>query len=225
VVKRKNKITYIILILLIIEIIMLFQLLNSQQNFINVNETEYLHDIYTIEKASNTDINDYLTRMDINEVIKELGVSNIIPFFNQYTQDPHVSITIIQEALEYNIPVNIAFSIAWRESQFNSNAISPKNRNGSRDWGLFQLNDTYYKWTHDDFFNIEKNVQAGVAHFEYCLEEMGDVPSALAAYNAGVFGIKTYGIPSSTEKHVAIILEYEDELNKEFNKYVKTRGL
>lgn len=181
----------------------------------------YLHDVYQFQKATQEDINKYFVRLDINKKIQELGVSRVVSFFNQYTHNSVVSITIIQEAIKHQIPVNIAFSLAWRESRFDIDIVSSKNHNGSRDWGLFQLNDTYYKWSHKDFFNIKKNTRAGLAHLEYCLDKTGNLQMALAAYNAGVNGVNN-GIPKTTKKYVNIIFEHENQINEEFNKWLKT---
>ena len=205
-------------------VLLLFKNLENNEPQLAQEDVQYLHDVYKFEEATTDDIDAYYTRHDVNAVIEELGVSQVVTFFNQYTNDTFVSVVIIQEAMERQIPVNVAFSLAWRESQFNTFNVSPKNRNGSRDWGLFQLNDTYYKWSRDEFFDIEKNVAAGVAHLEYCLDEMEDIQLALAAYNAGVHGVRTYGIPASTERHVNVILEYEDQINREFNEWLDSRS-
>lgn len=227
--KRNEKIRNSLIIISILILFLLgimikhFKSIMPENMFSNSTyNIEYIQDIYHIEKASIQDIDKYLVRLDINNKIQELGVSNVIPFFNKYTKNSFVSVIIIKKAIEMKVPVNIAFSLVWQESKFVVNEISPKNRNGSRDWGLFQLNDTYYKWNRREFFNIKKNVTAGVTHLEYCLDEMGEMPLALAAYNVGVYGLRTNGMPISTKKHVNIILEYENQINQEFNKWLKS---
>src|SRR5260370_31650095 len=35
----------------------------------------------------------------------------------------------------------LLMALAWRESGFNAAAVGPPNANGSRDWGLMQIND------------------------------------------------------------------------------------
>src|SRR5260370_8620532 len=35
----------------------------------------------------------------------------------------------------------LLMALAWRESGFNAAAVGPPNANGSRDWGLMQVND------------------------------------------------------------------------------------
>lgn len=222
---RKNKIDIRVIIfagllpplifMLSVLLFMFFEMFHA-----SASTTNY-HDIYHFEKIPKNEADEYLTRLDINNTIKELDISTIIPFFNQYTNDTLISTLIIEKAIEYNIPVNIAFSVVWKESSFNPKAINKANRNGSADWGLFQLNDKYYKWSREDFFDIEKNISAGVAHYEYCLDEMQDIQLALAAYNAGVTGVRNYGIPKTTERYITEILEYEDTLNKKFNEYIR----
>ena len=57
-----------------------------------------------------------------------------------------------------------AVRVAWCESRLNPNSVSPKNRNGSRDHGLFQLNDdgTMQRLgvTHSTALDISANVNA-----------------------------------------------------------------
>ena len=216
-------VTPVLLLSIITIIILIYSSIPKHQQKLT-ESIEYSHDIYHIEKITQKDYTKFVTRMEINNIIEELGVSSVIPFFNQYTKNSYISAAIVQKAIEMEVPVNIAFSLVWRESKFNIKNMSPKNKNGSRDWGLFQLNDSYYKWDREQFFDVEKNVQAGVAHLEYCLEEMNDVQLALAAYNAGVYGIRNYGIPPTTERHITIILEYEDQINQDFNKWLQTRS-
>ena len=52
---------------------------------------------------------------------------------------------------------NIAIAIAQAESDFNSSAINI-NKNGTRDIGLFQLNDCH-GWSVEDRLDTEKNIK------------------------------------------------------------------
>lgn len=48
----------------------------------------------------------------------------------------------------YNVEpdtANTLVCIAYHESKFNTKTISPKNRNGTRDYGLFQINSLWLK--------------------------------------------------------------------------------
>jgi len=100
-------------------------------------------------------------------------------------------------------------SVVHAESGFNVRAVSPK---GAR--GLMQLMP---KTAEDlgvkDSFDPEANVDAGTRYLRALLDLYnGDVPKALAAYNAGVRRVAQYGgIPPYAETHAyvaRIIREY-----------------
>lgn len=225
--QNANKIIFLGIIVPTLILVMIFMSLsmNANANTHTIKNKKIL-ETYSYEKINPDDINKYYkyyTRLDINKVIYELGVKEFIPFFNQYTNNNNISLNIIKKSIENDVPINIAFSLAWKESRFNCKSINRSNNNGTSDWGLFQLNDQYYKWCKEDFFNIEKNIQAGIIHLKECLRIMNDIDKGLAAYNAGVHGVKTYGIPQSTQKYIIEILEYEDKLNQEFNAYIQER--
>ena len=60
---------------------------------------------------------------------------------------------IIDEALKENVPVNLAFALCMKESTFNPTAFN-KNKNGSIDRGLFQLNNYYRpKMEEKEYYN------------------------------------------------------------------------
>ena len=139
-------------------------------------------------------------------------------FYDIYTENTNVSKTIIDYAIDHDIPIHIAFSLAWNESRYKITAIGPKNSNGTRDWGLFQLNDGYREsWTEEDFFNIDKNVSTGIEYLAYCIKETGNIEEGIGAYNKGVTGIKKYGLP---EEYISNILVYEKKLDEELNEYL-----
>lgn len=92
---------------------------------------------------------------------------------------------IIDEATKQGVPVELALAVAQQESGFNNKAVSKPNKNGSRDYGLFQLNDKYHKL---------KNVYDPIENTRYAIgmlkkglaKNNGDVAKTLSDYNAGV---------------------------------------
>ena len=46
-------------------------------------------------------------------------------------------------AAQYGLPVKWASGIAWRESRCNPKAVSKLNRNGTRDYGIWQVNSSW----------------------------------------------------------------------------------
>ena len=116
-----------------------------------------------------TDLIKQLLKLDVNYKLRYLQkLGELVNFYSLYTNSREIAQVIIEESLEQNLPINIAFALAWRESQFNPRAISPPNRGGSIDWGLFQLNDGHRQdWTRSEFFNIRKNAHAALVFLKY----------------------------------------------------------
>jgi hypothetical protein len=135
-------------------------------------------------------------------------------FYVQLTGNERVSRAIMTAADGNDIPLPLAFSLAWGESSYKVHAF---NRNsGSVDRGLFQLNSKTFAFLKEDqFYSPEVNAEYGLAHLRFCLEEGETEIVALAMYNAGATRVRR-GTPYSTLNHVAKILEYREELEQSF---------
>lgn len=93
---------------------------------------------------------------------------------------------IVLAAIDAGIEPGLALAVAWRESRFRPRARSPLNSNGTRDWGLFQLNDTTIRALGiADPFDVEVNIRAGTRLLAAWLAECGSVETALYAYAWG----------------------------------------
>jgi hypothetical protein len=168
------------------------------------------------------EIGEPLSKMKINAAVVWLeDHERLIDFYTQFTGNTQVTAIILEMALVLEIPINLAFSLAWKESRFDYKAISPPNRGGSRDWGLFQLNDRgRSEWTREQFFNLRRNAYSGLYYLKHCIETMGDIRMGLAAYNAGVYGVKARGVPRSTRRYIEAIFEYEAALDQAFADWI-----
>jgi len=98
-----------------------------------------------------------------------------------------------------------------RRSNFEPRAVPPK---GAR--GLMRLMPaTAAQLGVRDVFDVRENIDAGVRHLRYLLDlYRGNVPFALAAYNAGVAAVPRYsGIPpyAETQAYVSRILRLLQE--------------
>ena len=60
-------------------------------------------------------------------------------------------------------------------------------------------------------------------YLRLCLGEMGSADLALAAYNAGIRGVRDWGIPASTRAYTRAIGAYERELDRAFGEQVLGR--
>ena len=135
-------------------------------------------------------------------------------FYFQVAGDARVGSVILEEASDFDIPLPLAFALAWGESQFNVLAF---NRNPqSVDRGLFQLNSrTFPRMRVDDFYDPQTNARLGLRHLRFCLNQADSELVALAIYNAGSLKVQK-GTPYHTLNHIARILEFRDRLEKDF---------
>ncbi|HEY3927634.1 MAG TPA: lytic transglycosylase domain-containing protein [Candidatus Koribacter sp.] len=116
---------------------------------------------------------------------------------------------VADAGVKHGIDPDFVASVVHAESDFNIHAVSPK---GAR--GLMQLMPK----TADDFgvkdsFDPAANVDAGAKYLRALLDQYnGDVPKALAAYNAGAKRVAQYnGVPPYHETRAyvrSIIAEY-----------------
>lgn len=96
------------------------------------------------------------------------------------------------EASEKNeVPVNLLFAVAFTESSFKANSLN-KNKNGSHDYGLMQINSIWAKDAKRHGFNWEKikkdpctNVMFGSYILKQNKKRLGSWSKAIGAYNAG----------------------------------------
>lgn len=100
-------------------------------------------------------------------------------------------------APQYGIQPGLAFAIIRAESNFNVHAVSPKNAQG-----LMQLiPETAARFAVRKPFDAEQNIRGGLSYLRWLLSYFrGQVPLAVAAYNAGEGAVDRHGgIPPYTE--------------------------
>lgn len=112
---------------------------------------------------------------------------------------------LIQESsLRHAVPASIVEAVAWQESRFNHESISPK---GAR--GVMQLLPTTASDLGVDPSDLRGNIDGGAAYLAQQLKRFGDVKLALAAYNAGPKAVERYGgVPpyAETQSYVRAIM-------------------
>jgi soluble lytic murein transglycosylase-like protein len=143
-------------------------------------------------------------------------------FYVDVTGSERITRSILGAADSNDIPLPLAFSLAWGESSFRVNAF---NRNsGSVDRGLFQLNSRTFSFlSEEQFYTPEINARYGLAHLRFCLDEGDSELVALAMYNAGATRVRR-GTPYSTLHHVSKIMDYRKELERSFEQMLADPG-
>jgi soluble lytic murein transglycosylase-like protein len=166
-------------------------------------------------KPANTDDGLYLYRNPATRRVVE-------QFYAGITSDWLVSQAILAAADANDVPLPLAFSVAWVESEYRIRAV---NRNAaSLDRGLFQLNSrSFPQLKEEEFFNPLTNARHGLAHLRFCLKEGENEVVALAMYNAGAQRVRK-GTPYTTLHYVARALEYRQELEEAFQALIRDGG-
>lgn len=96
---------------------------------------------------------------------------------------------IASAAARHGVSERLVTAVAWQESRLNQAAVSPK---GAR--GVMQLMPGTAADQGADAHDLESNVSGGAAYLAQMLRRFdGDVPKALAAYNAGPGAVARHG--------------------------------
>lgn len=137
-------------------------------------------------------------------------------FYLHVTGNRDTAMAILEEAEKNDIPLSLAFALAYTESHYNAKAVN-KNRNASIDRGLFQLNNrSFPQLKEEDFYNPAISAKYGMSHLRFCLNIAGNEVSALAMYNAGTNKVRADSTPQTTLNYVGKIMAYQDKLDKLF---------
>ena len=115
---------------------------------------------------------------------------------------------ITAAATAAGIPPSLALAVAQVESNFNPNAVSPPNSNGTQDYGVFQINSsnlTSLGLTNP--LDPTQNINAGVSLLANLYNQYdGDLTQVLWAYNAGPTSVASGTMPPSTQSYVPAVL-------------------
>jgi soluble lytic murein transglycosylase-like protein len=112
----------------------------------------------------------------------------------------------IQEAsTRHSVSAPLVEAVAWQESRFNQAAVSPKGA-----LGVMQLMPATARRLGVDARDARANIEGGALYLSQMLQRFeGDIPRALAAYNAGPEAVQRYGgVPpyAETRAYVRAIL-------------------
>ena len=104
---------------------------------------------------------------------------------------------------KYQVDPNLIASVITHESQFNPQATSSAGAQG-----LMQLMpSTAKQYGVTDLYNPTQNVVAGTQHLKYLLQRyQGNIPKAIAAYNAGEGRVDQGQYPQETQAFVPKVM-------------------
>jgi soluble lytic murein transglycosylase-like protein len=118
-----------------------------------------------------------------------------------------VAQAIAAAARRHAVSTPLAQAVAWQESRFHQEAVSPKGA-----LGVMQLMPGTARKLGVDASDLHANIEGGVAYLSHMLQLFaGDLPRALAAYNAGPEAVQRYGgVPpyAETQAYVRAILAH-----------------
>ena len=141
-------------------------------------------------------------------------------FYTHVTSNREVALAILENADKNDIPLSLAFALAYVESRFKTDAVN-SNSNYTIDRGLFQLNSASFpKLTEAEFFDPKVSAKYGMSHLRYCMDVAGNDITALAMYNAGTSRVKQNKTPQHTLNYVAKISYYSGRLDSKFSSEV-----
>ena len=133
-------------------------------------------------------------------------VAKLQRFRSPATPAPAIGNLLAAAASRYAIRVNLLTAMAWRESHFRADAVSPKGA-----VGVMQLMEGTARGLGVDRYDLSQNILGGAAYFRQLMNRFeGNEALALAAYNAGPQAVgRANGIPNfrETRDYVSAILD------------------
>lgn len=176
---------------------------------------EFPKQVVTMSKKADTGLSLY--RQDATR-------ARVLWFYTHITGSENIARSILEAADKNDIPLALAFSVAYVESRYKPRAVN-RNRNNSIDRGLFQLNNrTFTALSEEDFFDPHTNARNGLAHLRFCLDTAGNEITALAMYNAGTTKVKKGETPKMTLDYVSHVTAYRESLDALFAQEVAAKA-
>lgn len=98
-----------------------------------------------------------------------------------------------QAGKKFNIDPQLLWTIAYKESRLNPNAISKRNKNGTYDIGIMQINSVHlprlkrvYGIDESDLLNPKINIFVGAEILKMCFDKHGLNERAITCYNGRI---------------------------------------
>ncbi len=136
--------------------------------------------------------------------------TRIVPNAAPLPTAAHLSADRVKQlAAEHGAPASLAAAIAWQESGFNNDLVSPANARG-----IMQVMPGTWDWVQQNLAagqlsptSAEDNVRAGSLYLARLLRETGgDVRLAAAGYYQGLSSVRSRGMYDDTKRYVDNVL-------------------
>ena len=180
-------------------------------------DEKVFEDNYVGKNAEVTPVEDLIMQAAAEYGVDPQTVKGIVEYINQppapaqivdkpFSDDLSVEDLITQTAAEYGIDPQLVKAIAIAESDMNQDEISPVGA-----IGVMQLMPETAEGLGVNPYDTNENIAGGTKYLKQMLDTFdGDVPLAVAAYNAGPGAVKRYGgIPpySETKNYVGRVMD------------------
>lgn len=117
----------------------------------------------------------------LNEASNEEIALKLKAVLNEYKPDYKDLKIMVSNAVKNSLEPTLITALVALESSFRKDAVN-YNRDGSQDYGYFQLNSRWHKQYKG---NIPKHIETGVKHLKWCYKVGGNEAKALSMYNTG----------------------------------------
>lgn len=121
------------------------------------------------------------------------------------------------------VPTNVLLAIAWQESDFDPQAVSPAGAQGLMQF----IPETWAHYGRGSPFNPQEALIAGGLYLRHLYYDFHNWNLAFAGYNAGGQAVRNYGyqIPPypQTQAYVPSVLEHYNELQSHLETVTETK--
>ena len=158
---------------------------------------------------------EYYTReavnKEVNALIQQDQLHRVLDIYGYLSRDRAVTEQIVNNALRYDIPINLLFALIQTESGFRTDLVI-QNNNGSIDYGIMQCNSrTFTRYSPKELLDPRTNLKLGSEYLIKMKKMQNTWEMAVYRYN---------GTGSQAVKHMVKVITQEREIDRIVNRYL-----